>query len=70
MIIMQAFWLIALWIRLVWRVKQEDARRRYIVAVVQALPKYGRISEQRADGSHLKLDVTPSGNDVNDHGRP
>ncbi|BCL17867.1 hypothetical protein [Micromonospora sagamiensis] len=47
----------ALWIRLQWRVRQEQARGETLVALVSALPAGGQVRERRADGSCCTLTV-------------
>jgi hypothetical protein len=53
----QGLSVLALWLRLRWRVREEQAHRQYLVAVVRILPPGGMIQERRADGSSLMLTV-------------
>jgi len=52
--------LLGLWLRLRWRVRQEHARRRYLVAIAQALSAGGQIDERTAEGSWLRVAIRPS----------
>ncbi|RLK24690.1 hypothetical protein DER29_2617 [Micromonospora sp. M71_S20] len=49
--------LLALWIRVRWRVRQEKARGDSLIAIAEALPSGGRLRDQRADGSCITLTV-------------
>jgi hypothetical protein len=53
----QGLSVLALWLRLRWRVREEQARCQYLVAVVGTLPPGSKIQERRADGSSLMLTV-------------
>jgi hypothetical protein len=57
MITVQGLSVLALWLRLRWRLREEQTRFRYLVAVVDTLPPGSRIQERRADGSSLMLTV-------------
>lgn len=52
--------MLALWLRLRWRMREEEAHRQYLVAAVRTLPPGGMIQERRADGSSLMLTVVSS----------
>ncbi|MEU8024662.1 hypothetical protein AB0B88_20875 [Micromonospora haikouensis] len=49
--------LLALWIRVRWRVHQEKVRGDSLIAIAEALPGGGRLRDQRADGSCITLSV-------------
>jgi hypothetical protein len=53
----QSLSVLALWLRLRWRVREEQAHRQYLVAVMRTLPPGSTIRERRADGSSLMLTV-------------
>ena len=55
LIIVRAMSLLALWLRLHWRARHEETRRRTVVAVAQSLPWGLQVEEQRADGTRLKV---------------
>jgi hypothetical protein len=57
MVAAQSLSVLALWLRLRWRVREEQAHRQYLVAVVRTLPAGSTIRERRADGSSLMLTV-------------
>lgn len=57
-IVVQGFSLVTLWLRLRWRTRQEEAHRRYVVAVLRALPADSEIDERRVGGSLHKLTIT------------
>ncbi|WDZ83242.1 hypothetical protein [Micromonospora cathayae] len=57
----------ALWIRLRWRVRQEQAHGETLVALAAALPAGGQVRDRRADGSGWTLTV-PAGQEVNRRG--
>jgi hypothetical protein len=57
MIAMQGLSVLALWLRLRWRVREEQAHCWCLVAVVDTLPPGSRIQERRADGSSLMVTV-------------
>jgi len=57
MIAMQGLSVLALWLRLRWRVREEQAHCRYVVAIVDNLPPGSRIQERRADGSSWMMTV-------------
>lgn len=61
----QGFSLVALWLRLRWRAKQETADRRYLTAILRALPEDSKIDEWRIGESFHRLSVTrgPGGED-------
>jgi hypothetical protein len=56
-VVVQVVSLLALRLRLRSRTEWEHAHRRFLVAIVHALPQGGQIDERRADGSHLILAV-------------
>ena len=60
MIAAQGLSVLALWLRLRSRVREEQAHRQYLVAVVRILPAGGTIQERRADGSSLTVNVVRS----------
>lgn len=49
--------LVALWLRLRFRVHDERERRRDLLTVAATLPAGSRIHEHRHDGTHLTLIV-------------
>ncbi len=51
---------LALWLRLRWRVRQEQARGAYLVGIAQALPRGGRFDGRCGDGTRLRLVVNGS----------
>ncbi|MET8197975.1 MULTISPECIES: hypothetical protein [Micromonospora] len=54
--------LVALWIRVRWRLRQEKTRCDALIAIAEALPDGGRLRDQRADGSCITLTVpAPTG---------
>ena len=54
-VIIQGFSLTALWLRLRWWVKQENAHREYLVALLRALPEGSEVDEQGTDGVKLTI---------------
>ncbi|HET9658139.1 MAG TPA: hypothetical protein VFP72_22490 [Kineosporiaceae bacterium] len=52
--------LLALWLRLSWRTRQERARRGTLVDLAQTLPPGSELEETAADGTHLRITLTPS----------
>ena len=61
MIAAQGVGLLALWLRLRWRAKQEQAHRQYVVAMALALPKGSQIDEGYRDGTWLRLTIARRG---------
>jgi hypothetical protein len=51
---------LAFWLRLRWRVRQEQARGAYLIGIAQALPRGGRFDGQCGDGTRLRLVVNGS----------
>lgn len=51
--------LIALWLRLSWRTRQERARRGTLINLAQTLRPGSELEETAADGTHLRIAVTP-----------
>lgn len=51
---------LALWFRLRWRVRQEQARGVYLVGIAQALPRGGQFDGLCGDGTRLRLVVNGS----------
>jgi hypothetical protein len=68
LVVVQAFSLIALWLRLRWRLKQEHVHRQYVVAVTRAIREGGQLDMDLVDGSSLRIMVTPGGRAEDDHG--
>jgi hypothetical protein len=60
--------LLALWLRLRSRIQWEDAHRRSLIAVAQAMPQGGAIHERRADGSCLTFAVAHTQTSERIHG--
>jgi uncharacterized membrane protein len=58
----QGLSVLALWLRLRWRVREKQARCRYVVVVVDNIPPGGKIQKRRTDG--IWLLVTVAGIDV------
>ncbi|SCL23702.1 hypothetical protein GA0074692_1631 [Micromonospora pallida] len=56
-VVAKASTVLALWIRLQWRVRQEQARGETLVALVAALPAGGQVRDLRPDGSCCTLTV-------------
>jgi hypothetical protein len=50
--------LIALWLRLSWRTRQERARRGTLVDLAQTLRPGSELEETAADGTHLRITLT------------
>jgi hypothetical protein len=50
--------LIALWLRLSWRTRQEHARRGTLVGLVQTLRQGSELEETAAAGTHLRITLT------------
>ncbi len=59
---------LALWLRLRWRVQQEHARRRYLVAIARALPEGSQVDEGRSDGTWLRLAIAHARHSDGEHG--
>jgi hypothetical protein len=53
----QGLSVLALWLRLRWRVRAEQVHRQYLVAIVRILPAGSTIKERRADGSSFTLNL-------------
>jgi hypothetical protein len=60
--------LLALWLRLVWRTRQEHARRGTLVDLAHTMRPGSELEETAADGTHLRIILAPSGTAVA-HGR-
>jgi hypothetical protein len=58
-ILIQGASLISLRLRLLWRVKQQAARRNYVIPVLQALPDDIEINERRKSGAQRPLSHIP-----------
>jgi hypothetical protein len=58
LVVVQGFSLIALWLRLRWRLKQEQVHRQYAVAVTRAIRDGGQVDMDLVDGSSLRIMVT------------
>ncbi|MFI6824998.1 hypothetical protein ACIBJE_29230 [Micromonospora sp. NPDC050187] len=56
-IVAKASTVLALWIRLRWRVRQEQARGETLVTLAAALAAGGQVRDRRADGSCWTLTV-------------
>jgi hypothetical protein len=54
-VVSRVLWLLALWLHLRGRVRQEHAHREYVTALADRLPNGSRVEERRSDGSHLHL---------------
>lgn len=57
-VLAQALGVLALWLRLRWRVRREQLRARAAVDLIKALSAGGDVEEQRSDGSRLRLSVS------------
>ncbi|WBB80732.1 RNA polymerase sigma factor [Micromonospora sp. WMMD882] len=62
-VIAKASTMTALWIRLRWRVRREQAQGETLVALATALPNGGQVRDRRADGSSWTLTVPPRRNE-------
>jgi hypothetical protein len=49
--------LVALWLRLLFQLRSERERRRYLLVAATALPAGSRVHEQRGDGTHITIAV-------------
>lgn len=52
--------LLALWLRLRWRIQWEHAHRRCLVAVARTMTQGGQIHERRPDDIQLTIAVSPA----------
>jgi hypothetical protein len=59
MVAVHALGVLALWLRLRWRVRHEHAHGRLLADLAEALRAGGQLDEHRSDGSRLKLTVPP-----------
>jgi hypothetical protein len=60
---------LALWLRLRWRVRHEQVRGGCVVDLARALANGGEIDELRSDGSRVKLSVRSGARDARgEHG--
>ena len=60
--------LLALWLRLRWRARQEQVHRQYVVAIARALPAGSQIEEGDTDGRWLRLALAPARHSEGTHG--
>ena len=51
---------LAMWVRLHWRERHEQAHRDYLVAVAGALPPGSALDEQQGDGYRVHLVISHS----------
>lgn len=47
----------SLWLRLSWRVRHEQARRKTLVALARSMPRGSELEDHQADGSTLRITV-------------
>lgn len=59
---------IALWLRLRWRVRREQARGRTLAELADALSAGGELDERFPDGSHRRLTVAGVRQERGSHG--
>lgn len=60
--------LLTTWFRTRWQTQQEHAHHRNLVATASALPQGGQISDDRSDGTWIRLAVTRFGHGEDHHG--
>jgi hypothetical protein len=69
MVAVHALGVLALWLRLRWKVRHEDARGRLLADLAVAMRSGGEVDEHRPDGSRLRVSVPPGRPERSTRGR-